>query len=81
MSAPGAGPVERRSRVSSLWRERRARWTLPLVIILIIAAVAIVVGGRVAATLAIRDPVRGPALLVTGASYADVDSMTHAVCD
>jgi hypothetical protein len=43
--------------------------------------VAIVVGGRVAATLAIRDPVRGPALLVTGASYADVDSMTHAVCD
>ena len=43
--------------------------------------VAIVVGGRVAATLAIRDPVRGPALLVTGASDADVDSMTHAVCD
>ena len=42
MSAPGAGPVERRSRVSSLWRERRARWTLPLVIILIIAGVAVV---------------------------------------
>jgi len=42
VSAPGAGPVERRSRVSSLWRERRARWTLPLVIILIIAGVAVV---------------------------------------
>jgi len=28
--------------MSSLWRERRARWTLPLVIIVIIAAVAIV---------------------------------------
>jgi len=42
--------------------------------------VAIVVGGRVAATLAIRDPVRGPSLLVTGASDADVDSMTRAVC-
>jgi preprotein translocase subunit SecD len=43
--------------------------------------VAIVVAGRVAATLAVRDPVRGPALLVTGASEADVDSMTRAVCD
>jgi preprotein translocase subunit SecD len=43
--------------------------------------VAIVVGGRVAATLAIRDPVRGPALLVTGASEADVDAMTRAICD
>jgi len=43
--------------------------------------VAIVVGGRVAATLAIRDPVRGPALLVTGASEADVESMTRAICD
>ena len=39
---PGAGPDERRSRVSSLWRERRARWTLPLVIIVIIAGVAVV---------------------------------------
>lgn len=42
MSGPGAGSDERRSRMSSLWRERRARWTLPLVIVVIIAAVAIV---------------------------------------
>ena len=42
MSEPGAGPAERRPRMSALWRERRARWTLPLVIIVIIAVVAIV---------------------------------------
>jgi len=42
VSEPGAGTTEHRSRMSSLWRERRARWTLPLVIILIIAAVAVV---------------------------------------
>ena len=42
MSTPGTGPDGHRSRMSSLWRERRARWTLPLVIIVIIAAVAIV---------------------------------------
>jgi peptide/nickel transport system substrate-binding protein len=42
VSTPGAGSDERRSRMSSLWRERRARWTLPLVIIVIIAGVAIV---------------------------------------
>jgi peptide/nickel transport system substrate-binding protein len=42
VSTPGAGSDERRSRMSSLWRERRARWTLPLVIVVIIAGVAIV---------------------------------------
>ncbi len=40
MSSSGAEPVERRSRVPSIWRERRARWTLPLVIIVIIGVVA-----------------------------------------
>jgi len=42
VSTPGTGSDEHRSRMSSLWRERRARWTLPLVIIVIIAGVAIV---------------------------------------
>jgi peptide/nickel transport system substrate-binding protein len=38
----GAEPVARRPRISSLWREHRARWTLPLVIVVIIGAVAVV---------------------------------------
>jgi peptide/nickel transport system substrate-binding protein len=38
----GAEPVARRFRIASLWREHRARWTLPLVIIVIIGLVAIV---------------------------------------
>jgi peptide/nickel transport system substrate-binding protein len=38
----GAEPVARRPRIASLWREHRARWTLPLVIIVIIGLVAIV---------------------------------------
>ena len=42
MSAPGAEPVARRPRIPSIWREHRARWTLPLVIIVIIGVVAIV---------------------------------------
>ena len=42
MSPTGAEPVERRPRIASLWREHRARWTLPLVIIVIIGLVAIV---------------------------------------
>ena len=42
MTDRGAEPVERRPRIAALWREHRARWTLPLVIIVIIAAVAIV---------------------------------------
>ena len=42
MTGSGAEPVERRPRLSSLWREHRARWSLPLVIVVIIAAVAIV---------------------------------------
>jgi peptide/nickel transport system substrate-binding protein len=42
VSDPGAEPVERRPRISSIWREHRARWTLPLVIVVIIGAVAIV---------------------------------------
>jgi len=39
---PGAGSEGRRSRMSSFWQERRARWTLPLVIVVIIAGVAVV---------------------------------------
>jgi len=42
VSDPGAGPVQRRHRISSIWREQRARWTLPLVIVVIIGVVAIV---------------------------------------
>lgn len=42
MSPTGAEPVERRPRFASLWREYRARWTLPLVIIVIIGLVAVV---------------------------------------
>jgi len=42
VSDPGAEPVARRPRISSIWREHRARWTLPLVIVVIITAVAIV---------------------------------------
>ena len=42
MRETGAEPVERRLRIASLWREHRARWTLPLVIIVIIGLVAIV---------------------------------------
>ncbi len=42
MTDNGADPVARRPRVALLWREHRARWTLPLVIIVIIALVATV---------------------------------------
>jgi peptide/nickel transport system substrate-binding protein len=42
VTEPGADPVERRPRIAALWREHRARWTLPLVIIVIIAIVATV---------------------------------------
>jgi ABC-type transport system substrate-binding protein len=38
----GAESVERRPRLESFWRRHRARWTLPLVIIVILGAVAIV---------------------------------------
>ncbi len=42
MNEHGAESVERRPRIAALWREQRARWTLPLVIIVIIGLVAIV---------------------------------------
>ncbi len=42
MTGSGAESVGRRPRIAVLWRERRARWTLPLVIIVIIGFVAIV---------------------------------------
>lgn len=42
MSEDGAEAVERKPRFAALWHEHRARWTLPLVIIVIIAAVAII---------------------------------------
>jgi peptide/nickel transport system substrate-binding protein len=38
----GAETVERRRRIAALWRQHRARWTLPLVIIVIIGVVATV---------------------------------------
>ncbi len=48
MSPTGADAPGRRPRFASLWREHRARWTLPLVIIFIIGLVAVVdqVGSR-----------------------------------
>jgi peptide/nickel transport system substrate-binding protein len=42
VTEPGAETVERRPRIAALWREHRARWSLPLVIIVIIGIVAIV---------------------------------------
>ena len=68
MSTPGTGPDEHRSRMSSLWRERRARWTLPLVIIVIIAAVAIVdhLGSRQISQ--VDQPVIPPQVVASGGS-------------
>jgi peptide/nickel transport system substrate-binding protein len=42
VSPSGAEPVARRPRIALLWHRHRARWTLPLVIIVIIGLVAIV---------------------------------------
>jgi peptide/nickel transport system substrate-binding protein len=42
VSRNGAGAAGRRPRLASLWRQHRARWTLPLVIIFIIGLVAVV---------------------------------------
>ncbi len=42
MTPTGAGSASRRPRLASLWRKHRARWTLPLVIIVIIGAVSLV---------------------------------------
>ena len=42
MTERGAGAVERRPRLAQAWQEQRARWTLPLVIIVIIGVVATV---------------------------------------
>ncbi len=42
MSQGGAEAVERRARISLFWRKYRARWSLPLVIILIIGLVAVI---------------------------------------
>ena len=68
MSEPGIGPDEHRSRMSSLWGERRARWTLPLVIIVIIAAVAIVdhLGSRQISQ--VDQPVIPPQVVASGGS-------------
>jgi peptide/nickel transport system substrate-binding protein len=42
VSPSGGESVERRPRIARLWHEHRARWTLPLVLIVIIGLVAIV---------------------------------------
>jgi len=42
VTGPGAGSASRRPRIASLWEKHRARWTLPLVIILVIGLVAVV---------------------------------------
>jgi glutathione transport system substrate-binding protein len=42
VTEPREAPVARRSRISTYWRDHRARWTLPLVIIVIIGALAVI---------------------------------------
>ena len=42
MTLDGAEPVGRRHRITALWARHRSRWTLPLVIIVIIVIVAAV---------------------------------------
>jgi peptide/nickel transport system substrate-binding protein len=42
VSQGGAEAVERRARIALFWRKHRARWSLPLVIILIIGLVAVI---------------------------------------
>jgi len=42
VSGNGAGSASPRPRIASIWQKHRARWTLPLVIIVIIGAVALV---------------------------------------
>ena len=42
MIEDGAGPTRRRGRIGDFWAERRSRWTLPLVIIVVIIVVATV---------------------------------------
>lgn len=42
MTADGAGPTSRRQRARSFWIRHRSRWTLPLVIIVVIIVVATV---------------------------------------
>ncbi len=42
MTDPREAPVARRSRISTYWRDHRSRWTLPLVIIVIIGALAVI---------------------------------------
>ncbi len=42
MTDPGTGPVRRRPDAIQLWRRHRARWALPLVIIVVIGLVAVI---------------------------------------
>jgi peptide/nickel transport system substrate-binding protein len=70
VSDPGAGPAERRTRMAALWRERRARWTLPLVIIVIIAGVAIVDHLSNRQISQVDQPVIPPPVATTGGTSA-----------
>ena len=75
MTAPGAEPVQRRPRIASFWREHRARWSLPLVIILIIGIVALIdhLGSRRISQAVVPRP---PALVTAsdGTTTVDLDT-------
>ncbi len=72
MTDTGGERVKRRPRISLRWREYRARWTLPLVIIVIIGAVAIVdhLGSH---RISQVDQVAPPALVATTGGTAAVN--------
>ncbi len=68
MSAPGAEPVARRPRIPSIWREHRARWTLPLVIIVIIGVVTTVDHSDAQRISQVDQPQVPPLVTTTGGS-------------
>ena len=72
MTGPGVEPVERRPRIVTFWREHRARWSLPLVIILIIGVVALIdhLGSRRISQAVVPRP---PALVAAGGGETTVN--------
>jgi len=70
----GAEAVERRARISLFWRKYRARWSLPLVIILVIGLVAVIdhVGSHRISQVDLQTP--SPLVPATGgATTVDLD--------
>jgi peptide/nickel transport system substrate-binding protein len=72
VTAPGDEPVDRPPRIATFWREHRARWSLPLVIIVIIGVVAIIdhLGSRRISQAVVPRP---PALVATAGGTTTVD--------